>query len=214
MASGGMIYVPSVMTIGSGSQVILRLLPQQSERLQCWYYWWEEFIKYVVQMVSGGKIYIWRFMMIDSGIQLTSRLLPQEFERLQCWYYWCEWYIKCVIKAVSDGMTYMTVNDDWFRHSSNITGTTSTTCEVAVLVLPMAGFIKYALRWHHVVWYTYIPSFMKLGIDIQAILILCLISLRGCNMGITDERDLWIAPLRWTQVSWYTKFQTDYFRSS
>jgi hypothetical protein len=33
MASG-----PRVMTIGSGTQVILRLLPQQYERLQCWYY--------------------------------------------------------------------------------------------------------------------------------------------------------------------------------
>jgi hypothetical protein len=36
----------------------------------------------------------------------------------------------------------------------------------------------------------YIPSFTKIGLGIQAILILCLISLRGCNVGITDERDL------------------------
>jgi hypothetical protein len=31
---------------------------------------------------------------------------------------------------------------------------------------------------------------MKLGVGIQAILILCLISLRGYNIGITDESDL------------------------
>jgi hypothetical protein len=38
MTSGGMIYIPSLMKIGSGVQVILLLLPRQSERLQCWYY--------------------------------------------------------------------------------------------------------------------------------------------------------------------------------
>jgi hypothetical protein len=38
MASGGIIYVPSFMEIGSVIQVILRLLPRQSEGLQCWYY--------------------------------------------------------------------------------------------------------------------------------------------------------------------------------
>jgi hypothetical protein len=32
MASGGVIYIPSLMTIGSGIRVILRVLPQQSER--------------------------------------------------------------------------------------------------------------------------------------------------------------------------------------
>jgi hypothetical protein len=35
MASDGMIYVPSLMKIRSGIRVILRLLPRQSERLQC-----------------------------------------------------------------------------------------------------------------------------------------------------------------------------------
>jgi hypothetical protein len=34
-ASDGMMYVLSYMKIGSGIQVILRLLPQQSEKLQC-----------------------------------------------------------------------------------------------------------------------------------------------------------------------------------
>jgi hypothetical protein len=35
MASGGMIYIPTFMMIPSGIKVILRLLPQQFERLQC-----------------------------------------------------------------------------------------------------------------------------------------------------------------------------------
>jgi hypothetical protein len=33
MDSGGKIYIPSFMTIGSGIRVILKVLPQQFERL-------------------------------------------------------------------------------------------------------------------------------------------------------------------------------------
>jgi hypothetical protein len=32
----------------------------------------------------------------------------------------------------------------------------------------------------------YIPSFIKIGIGVQAILRFCLGNLRGCNVGITD----------------------------
>jgi hypothetical protein len=35
-----------------------------------------------------------------------------------------------------------------------------------------------------------IPSFMKIGAGIQAVLRFCLRNLRGCNVGITDGRDL------------------------
>jgi hypothetical protein len=42
MVSGVMMYIPSFMTIGSGIRVILRLLPQQFESMQCWYYGWED----------------------------------------------------------------------------------------------------------------------------------------------------------------------------
>jgi hypothetical protein len=38
VTSGGMICIPSFMTIRSAISVILRLLPQQFQRLQCWYY--------------------------------------------------------------------------------------------------------------------------------------------------------------------------------
>jgi hypothetical protein len=58
MASGGMICIPSFMAIGCGIQVILRLQPPQFERLQCWYYCWEGFMKCAAMMASGGVIYI------------------------------------------------------------------------------------------------------------------------------------------------------------
>jgi hypothetical protein len=38
LASDGMIYVPYSMRVGSNIQVLLRLLQQQFERLQNWYY--------------------------------------------------------------------------------------------------------------------------------------------------------------------------------
>jgi hypothetical protein len=36
----------------------------------------------------------------------------------------------------------------------------------------------------------YVPSFMKIGTDIQAVLRFCLSNLRGCNVGVTNGRDL------------------------
>jgi hypothetical protein len=36
----------------------------------------------------------------------------------------------------------------------------------------------------------HVPSFMKTGTCVQAILRFCLRNLRGCNVGITDRRDL------------------------
>jgi hypothetical protein len=36
----------------------------------------------------------------------------------------------------------------------------------------------------------YVPSFMKIGIGVESKLKFCLRHLRGCNVGITDERDL------------------------
>jgi uncharacterized protein YraI len=35
---------------------------------------------------------------------------------------------------------------------------------------------------------TNLPSFMKIGTGIQAILRFCLSNLKGCNVGITDGR--------------------------
>jgi hypothetical protein len=44
----------------------------------------------------------------------------------------------------------------------------------------------------------HILSFMKICTGVQAILRVCLRNLRGCNVGITDGRDFFITPLRWT----------------
>jgi hypothetical protein len=52
--SGGMIYMPSIVKIGSGVQVILRLLPQNVERLQFWYCGLEGFVNYALEMASFG----------------------------------------------------------------------------------------------------------------------------------------------------------------
>jgi hypothetical protein len=38
MAADGMIYIQSFIINGLGMKVILRLLSQQLERPQCWYY--------------------------------------------------------------------------------------------------------------------------------------------------------------------------------
>jgi hypothetical protein len=52
----------------------------------------------------------------------------------------------------------------------------------------------------------YIPSLMKIGTGVPEILRSCLKNLRGCNVGVTDGRDLRSAPLKWTQVARY-KYQ-------
>jgi hypothetical protein len=36
----------------------------------------------------------------------------------------------------------------------------------------------------------YIPSLMKIGIDVEVILRFCLRNMRSCNVGITDGREL------------------------
>jgi hypothetical protein len=47
----------------------------------------------------------------------------------------------------------------------------------------------------------YIPTFIKIGIDIEGILGVSFSNLKGCNVGITDCRDLCSAPLKWAQVA-------------
>jgi hypothetical protein len=36
----------------------------------------------------------------------------------------------------------------------------------------------------------YIPSFMKIGTDIEGILRFCFSNLKGCNIGVTDGSNL------------------------
>jgi hypothetical protein len=47
----------------------------------------------------------------------------------------------------------------------------------------------------------YLPSFMKIVKDIQAILRFCLRSLIGCDAGITNGRDLLYTPIRWLHAA-------------
>jgi hypothetical protein len=47
----------------------------------------------------------------------------------------------------------------------------------------------------------FLSRYMKTGTDIQAILRFCLRKLRGYYVGITDEKKLLGAPLRWAQVA-------------
>jgi hypothetical protein len=56
-------------------QIILRLLPEQFKRLQCWCYLWEGFMTYAVEMVAGGVKCMQSFMMISLGIQVILSLI-------------------------------------------------------------------------------------------------------------------------------------------
>jgi hypothetical protein len=73
MASGGMICTLIFMKNGLVIQIKLRLLPQQFEVLQCWYYRWNGFMKCVTEIGSDGMIYVPSFMKIGAGIQPILR---------------------------------------------------------------------------------------------------------------------------------------------
>jgi hypothetical protein len=45
VALGNIIYVPCLMLICSWIQIILKILPQQFDMVQCWHCWWEELKK-------------------------------------------------------------------------------------------------------------------------------------------------------------------------
>jgi hypothetical protein len=62
-------HIPDILMISSGIQVILSLLTQQFERLQCWYYCWEGFFKYTIEIGSDAVIHMPSFIKIGSGIQ-------------------------------------------------------------------------------------------------------------------------------------------------
>jgi hypothetical protein len=70
------------MMTDSGIQVVLRVLRQQFERLQCWNSSWEGFLKYLVEMFSGVMMHMLNLMTICSEIQLTLSVLPEQFQEL------------------------------------------------------------------------------------------------------------------------------------
>jgi hypothetical protein len=84
-------------------------------------------------------------------------------------------------------MIHVKFHDDWFPHSSNIKLITSIIQEDSVLVLMTEGIYEVRLEIASC-GIICISSFMKTGIDIQAIFRFCLSNLRGCNIGVTDGR--------------------------
>jgi hypothetical protein len=90
VASDGVKCVWIFMANGLVFQVILWLLLKNLQRFQCWYYWFEEFIRWVVVVASGGVKCVWIFMTIGSGIKVKLRSLSKKIEPLQCWYSWWE----------------------------------------------------------------------------------------------------------------------------
>jgi hypothetical protein len=67
VASSGMIHISRLIMIGSDIQVMLRLLPQQPERLQCWYHRQEGFMK------SHSDGFIWH----DTHTKFPEELVLQ-----------------------------------------------------------------------------------------------------------------------------------------
>jgi hypothetical protein len=129
-------------------QEISWVLPQQFKRLQCWYCWWEWFLKYDTEMALSGMIYIQNLMTTGSGI-------------------WYSWYYLNGMRGYSVGVTderhlrcmplrwprvYISTkfHVDWYGHSSD-----------KVLSQKSVGITKWwvswrtPLRWLHVAWYTY-----------------------------------------------------------
>jgi hypothetical protein len=47
----------------------IKILPQKFEKLSCWYYWWEGFMNYTVEMGWNAVIDTQSFAKIGSGIQ-------------------------------------------------------------------------------------------------------------------------------------------------
>jgi hypothetical protein len=47
----------------------------------------------------------------------------------------------------------------------------------------------------------HVPNFMKIGTGIEGILKFYISSLKDYKVGITDERDLRNAPLKWVQMA-------------
>jgi hypothetical protein len=55
---------------------------------------------------------------------------------------------------------------------------------------------------------------MEISREVKEILKLNLRNLKDCNVGITDGRDLWYTPLKWTEMAWYTYQVPGYYRKN
>jgi hypothetical protein len=55
---------------------------QESECMQCLYYWWGGFMKYPSEMDPAGILFLPNIMKISLGIQVILRSLVQQFEKV------------------------------------------------------------------------------------------------------------------------------------
>jgi hypothetical protein len=68
MASGGMIYIPSVVKIGKGVEGILRFCLRSFKSCNIGITEWKGFMKSAVEMGSGGMTYIQSSMTIGQAL--------------------------------------------------------------------------------------------------------------------------------------------------
>jgi hypothetical protein len=54
--------------------------------------------------------------------------------------------------------------------------------------------------------YSYVPCLMKIGTGVQAMLRVWFSNMKGCNVGVTNVRDLWRTSFKWAQMARY-KYQ-------
>jgi amino acid permease len=87
-------------------------------------------------------------------------------------------------------------------HLSNTKVITAIIWETLKLVLLMGAIYK-VRRWDSSIWHN-IQSFIKTGVGIQTTLMFGLINFKGCNVGITEGRELRSALLRCGQLAWCT----------
>jgi hypothetical protein len=111
----------------------------------------------------------------------------------------------CVPKITKPGLEmarYMHTkfHEDWFERSGNIKVTSQKFEKLQCWYYWWQGFIMYAAEMPSR-GITFLPSFMKTGTGVQAILRFCLSNLNGCNVNITAGKELWSAALRWGQVA-------------
>jgi hypothetical protein len=163
MASRGMIYIPSLMMIGSWIRVILRVLPHQFERVVCRYYWSKRFLMYAFGLALYGMIYVQSFMNIGLGVQEILRVFSEIWNAVMLVLLIREIYEVCRWRAFRWHDKLTKFRDDRFKHLSNITATIS---ETWMLVLLIERSMKYAIEMASCD-IMYILSFMKIGTDVQ-----------------------------------------------
>jgi hypothetical protein len=161
MVSDAMIHIPRFMNIGSGIQIILMLLPRQSDRLQCWCYWWEGFMTCRWDDISCHRTCILSFITIRILCNIKGSiskiweavvlvLLMREVYDIRNWdgLRWHDIYIPSFMRI---GMGFQPI----IRFClNNLKGSN-------VGITDGNDLWSASLRWSQMAWY--IPSFMRIN---------------------------------------------------